>query len=237
MIDYSFFISTFLKLLGALPVTLGLFFCSFFLGAIFSSIILCLRISRNRLLCTFAKMYILVFRGSPLLIQLFLIYYGLGQFEAVRESPLWWIIKEPFMCAVLSLALCTAAYTSEIFRGALIAIDAGEIEAARAIGMSKFLCWRHIIFPVMLRHALPAYSTEAVLMVKSTALASLITVWDVTGVAQQIIQQTYRTMDVFICASVIYLILNFLIIKIYRLLEIWLTPGQRRAPIFLLLFS
>lgn len=227
MIDLPFLSETFLKLLAALPVTLGLFFSSFVLGGVLALGILALRMSKNWLLSGFARGYILVFRGSPLLIQLFLIYYGLGQFELIRHSVIWPVLREPFACAVVALALCTASYTAEILRGGLLAIPAGQIEAGIACGMSRWLLLRRIIAPIMLRYALPAYSTEAILLVKSTALASLVTVWDVTGVAQQIIQRTYRTMEVFICAALIYLILNFIIVQIYAWLERRLSPCLR----------
>ncbi|OON40931.1 ABC transporter permease [Izhakiella australiensis] len=230
MIDFAFLTDTFLKLSAALPVTLGLFFASFALGGVLALLILAMRMSHNRLLSGFARLYILVFRGSPLMIQLFLIYYGLGQFEVIRHSFVWPVLREPFFCAVVALALCTASYTAEILRGALLAIPPGQIEAGMACGMSRFLLLRRIIAPVMLRYALPAYSTEAILLVKSTALASLVTVWDVTGVAQQIIQRTYRTMEVFVCAALIYLILNFLIVQAYAWLERRLTPRHRQLP-------
>ncbi|HDH7805838.1 TPA: ABC transporter permease subunit [Raoultella ornithinolytica] len=181
-IDVAFLSDTFLKLCAALPVTLGLFICSFLCGGVLAVGVLALRMSRWPLLSNVAKGYILVFRGSPLLIQLFLIYYGLGQFGVIRHSFLWPLLL------------------------------------------------RRIIAPVMLRYALPAYSTEAILLVKSTALASLVTVWDVTGVAQQIIQRTYRTMEVFLCAAVIYLLLNFIIVQLYALLERRLTPHTRQTP-------
>jgi len=228
MIDFPFLSDTFLKLAAALPVTLGLFFSSLLLGGVLAMGILAMRMSRHPLLSGFARAYILVFRGSPLMIQLFLIYYGLGQFAVIRHSVIWPVLREPFFCAVVALALCTASYTAEIFRGGLLAIPAGQIEAGMACGMSRWLLLRRIIAPVMLRYALPAYSTEAILLVKSTALASLVTVWDVTGVAQQIIQRTYRTMEVFVCAALIYLILNFIIVQIYAWIERRLTP-QRRA--------
>ncbi|WP_034944975.1 ABC transporter permease [Erwinia oleae] len=227
MIDFAFLSDTLLKLSAALPVTLGLFFASFVLGGLLALAILAMRMSRNPLLSGFARAYILVFRGSPLLIQLFLIYYGLGQFEVIRHSFVWPVLREPFFCAVAALALCTASYTAEIFRGGLLAIPNGQIEAGLACGMSRWLLLRRIIAPVMLRYAQPAYSTEAILLVKSTALASLVTVWDVTGVAQQIIQRTYRTMEVFICAALIYLILNFIIVQIYAWIERGLSPRPR----------
>lgn len=227
MIDFAFLTDTFLKLAAALPVTLGLFFASLVLGGMLALVILAMRMSRNPLLSGFARLYILVFRGSPLMIQLFLIYYGLGQFEVIRHSFVWPVLREPFFCAVVALALCTASYTAEIFRGGLLAIPAGQIEAGMACGMSRWLLLRRIIAPIMLRYALPAYSTEAILLVKSTALASLVTVWDVTGVAQQIIQRTYRTMEVFVCAALIYLILNFIIVQIYAWIERRLSPRLR----------
>lgn len=229
MIDFPFLTETFLRLAAALPVTLGLFFASFLFGGVLAMLILAMRMSRNLLLSGFAQGYILIFRGSPLMIQLFMIYYGLGQFAAIRHSFIWPVLREPFFCAVVALALCTASYTAEIFRGGLLAIPSGQIEAGMACGMSRWLLLRRIVVPVMLRYALPAYSTEAILLVKSTALASLVTVWDVTGVAQQIIQRTYRTMEVFVCAALIYLILNFIIVQIYAWIERRLTP--RLCPV------
>jgi octopine/nopaline transport system permease protein len=134
------------------------------------------------------------------------------------------------MCAVLSLALCTAGYTAEIIRGGLMAVPVGQIEAGYSIGLSGFGLLRRVIGPIALRQCLPAYSTEAVLLVKSTALASLVTVWEVTGVAQQIIQQTYRTTEVFICAALIYLFLNFIIVRALGMLETRLSRHLRAAP-------
>lgn len=230
--DIEFMLSTMKTLLAALPMTLALFALSVFFGGILALLIVWMRVSGNAIARNFAKGYIFVFRGSPLLIQMFLIFYGLGQFGFIRYSFLWPALREPFVCAVLSLALCTAGYSAEIFRFGLRAIPAKEIEAARSIGMSGFLLTRRILAPIAFRHALPAYSTEVVMMVKSTALASLVTVWEVTGVAQRLISQTYRTMEVFLCAAAIYLILNFIILQAMALLEYKLTPHRRAAPLF-----
>jgi octopine/nopaline transport system permease protein len=131
---------------------------------------------------------------------------------------------------VLSLALCTAGYSAEIFRGGIRSVPPREIEAARSIGMSGFLLVRRIIAPIAFRYALPAYSTEVVLMMKSTSLASLVTVWEVTGVAQRLISHTYRTMEVFLCAALIYLVLNFIVLQAMALLEYSLSRHQRAAP-------
>ncbi len=227
IMDVDFLFETLLKLGRAVPVTLSLVGSTLLLGAVLACLILALRVSPYRALNHAARLYVFLFRGTPLLIQIFLIYYGVGQFQIVRESVMWLMLREPYACAVLSFSLCTAAYTSEIFRGALRSVPAGQIEAGMACGMPRWTLWRRIIAPITLRYALPAYSTEAVMMVKASALASLITVWEVTGVAQQIIQQSYRTLEVFLCAALIYLLINFLITRGLALLEYRLSPHLR----------
>jgi octopine/nopaline transport system permease protein len=228
--DFAFLSSTMVTLLAALPMTLALFICSITLGGLLALLLVWMRTGGNPFLMNFAKAYIFVFRGSPLLIQMFLVFYGLGQFGIIRYSFLWPLLREPFVCAVLSLALCTAGYTAEIFRGGIRAVSPKEIEAARSIGMSGFMLVRRILAPIAFRHALPAYSTEVVLMMKSTALASLVTVWEVTGVAQRLISHTYRTMEVFLCAAIIYLVLNFVILQAMGLLEYYLSRHRRAIP-------
>jgi octopine/nopaline transport system permease protein len=225
--DFTFIASTLRTLLAALPVTLALFSLSLVIGGFLALGMVWMRVHQNPLLRNFAKGYIFIFRGSPLMIQLFLIFYGLGQFGVIRHSFAWPALREPFVCAVLALSLCTAGYTAEIFRAGLRAVPPREIEAARAIGMSGSLLVRRILAPIAFRHALPAYSTEVVMMVKSTALASLVTVWDVTGVAQRLIAQTYRTMEVFLCAALIYLTLNFVILQAMAYWEHRLSPHKR----------
>ncbi len=228
--DFDFLSSTMITLLQAVPMTLLLFSLSIVTGGLLALVIVSMRVSGNPILSGFAKGYIFVFRGSPLLIQMFLIFYGLAQFSIIRYSFLWPFLREPVVCAILSLALCTAGYTAEIFRGGIRAVSPKEIEAARSIGMSRLLLVRRIIAPIAFRHALPAYSTEIVLMMKSTALASLVTVWEVTGVAQRLISHTYRTMEVFLCAAIIYLVLNFIILQGMALLEYSLSRHRRAAP-------
>lgn len=232
MIDFAFLFDTLLKLLAALPTTLTLFASSLSLGLLLSLAVVSMRVSRCRLLSYPARCYIMVFRGTPLIIQMYLIYYGLGQLPVIRDSFLWVVLRTSYGCAVVSLALCTAGYTAEIIRGGLLSIPYGQIEAGQAIGMSRWALLRRIIAPVTLRQILPAYSTEAILMLKATALASLITVWDVTGVAQQIIQRTYRTMEVFACAALIYLVLNYIIVRTIGWFEHRLTPHLRDRPVY-----
>ncbi|NTJ10038.1 ABC transporter permease [Rhizobium lusitanum] len=228
--DFTFLSSTMITLLQAVPMTLLLFSLSIVSGGVLALVIVAMRVSGNPILMGFAKGYIFVFRGSPLLIQMFLVFYGLAQFSFIRYSFLWPFLREPVVCAILSLALCTAGYTAEIFRGGIRAVSPKEIEAARSIGMSRLLLVRRIIAPIAFRHALPAYSTEIVLMMKSTALASLVTVWEVTGVAQRLISHTYRTMEVFLCAAIIYLVLNFIILQGMALLEYSLSRHRRAIP-------
>jgi octopine/nopaline transport system permease protein len=228
--DFAFLSDTMGQLLAVTPLTLELWISCIALGGLLALLVVWARVSGVYPLEKLAAAYIFVFRGSPLLIQMFLVYYGLSQFTEVRHSFVWPILRDPFNSAVISLALCTAGYTAEIFRGGLMAVPGREIEAGRAIGMSRFMLLRRIIAPIALRQALPAYSTEIVLMMKSTALASLVTVWEVTGVAQRIISHTYRTFEVFLCAAAIYLVLNFIIIRLLGLLEHRLSPHLRDRP-------
>lgn len=229
MPDFAFLGDTLAQLLAVTPTTVALFGLSVAAGFVLAVGLATMR-AAGGLAAACSRVYVFVFRGSPLLIQLFLVYYGLGQFPVVRHSLLWPVLRQPFWCAVVALALCTAGYTAEILRGGLLAVPPGQIEAARASGMSGSLLLRRIIAPIALRAALPAYSTEVVLMVKSTALASLVTVWEITGTAQRIIAHTYRTMEVFLCAAAIYLTLNFIILRLLGLLERALSAHERAAP-------
>ena len=166
--------------------------------------------------------YIFFFRGTPLLIQLFLVYYGLAQFDAVRESFMWPYLRDPFWCATATMTLHTAAYIAEILRGAIQAIPPGEIEAARALGMSRFKTLVHIVLPRAARIGLPAYSNEVILMLKASSLASTVTLLELTGMTRTIIARNYQTVDMFLAAGAIYLIMSFVLIQGFKLLERWL---------------
>ncbi len=163
--------------------------------------------------------YIYFFRGTPLLVQIFLVYYGASQFEAVRESFLWPILKQPYWCAIIAFSLNTAAYSAELFRSAIQAIPSGEIEAAEAMGMSKSVQIRRIIMPRAFGIALPAYGNEVILMLKGSALASTITLLDLTGMARTIIARTYTPLEMFLAAGVVYLAISALIIALFRFME------------------
>ncbi len=166
--------------------------------------------------------YIFFFRGTPLLVQLFLVYYGLAQFDAVRNSALWPYLRDPFWCTVLTMTLHTAAYIAEILRGALQAIPRGEVEAARALGMSKAKAMYYILLPRAARIGLPAYSNEVILMLKASALASTVTLLELTGMARTIIARTYLPVEIFFAAGVFYLLISFVLVQGFKVLERWL---------------
>jgi polar amino acid transport system permease protein len=177
-----------------------------------------MRVSRRKGLSRFAYGYIYLFRGTPVLTQLFLIYYGLSQFEAVRQSALWPILRDPFPCALIALSLNMAAYVAEVLRGGIEGVPAGEREAGLAAGLSPFQLYRLVILPRAIRIALPALSNEMVVQMKSTALVSTITLLDLTGAARRIEARTYST-DALFVAGVIYVILTWAIGRGFRLAE------------------
>jgi octopine/nopaline transport system permease protein len=217
--DYVFLFDTLSQLLAGVPLLLKLASISIAAGAVLALCLALMRLSGSRVLSAIAQAYVFVFRGTPLLVQIFLIYYGLGQFPEVRQSFAWPLLREPYWCALLAFTLNTGAYSSEIIRGGILSVPFGQIEAARACGMPRSLIFRRIIAPQGLRVVLPAYGNELILMTRSTALASVITLMEVTGIASTIISETFRAVEVFICAGAIYLFINFVISRAIALLE------------------
>jgi octopine/nopaline transport system permease protein len=217
--DASFLVSTLLQLLAGVPLMLKLATISVAAGAMLALGLAVLRLSGSWILSAVAQGYVFAFRGTPLLVQIFLIYYGLGQFPEIRQSIAWPFLREPYWCALLAFTLNSAAYASEIIRGGILSVPFGQIEAARACGMAPWLIFRRIVVPQGLRVVLPAYGNEIILMTRSTSLASVITLMEVTGIASTIISETFRAIEVFICAGSIYLLLNFLISRGIAILE------------------
>lgn len=229
--DLAFLWETWLTLLTGLPLTLKLAGCSVLCGGVLAMLLAVMRLSGNPFLAWPARGFVFVFRGTPLLVQIFLVYYGLGQFRPTLQAwGIWWFFREPYWCALTALALNTAAYSSEILRGALLSVPAGQIEAARACGMGRLTLLRRITGPIALRQALPGYSNEIVSMVKSTSLASVITLTEVTFIAQKIISQTFRAVEIFLAAGSMYLIVNILVTRAIMLLEYRLSPHRRAPP-------
>ena len=177
------------------------------------------RLSENRVVHGLATAYSLFFRGTPLLVQIFLIYFGLGQFDFVRSSFLWPLLREAYVCALITFSLNTAAYSGEIVRGGILAVPRGEIEAAKAAGMSTFTTYRLVILPRAFSIVLPAYSNEVIILMKGTALASTITLLELMGMAQLAASDTYQPILVFGIAGVIYYVLTLLISGLFRILE------------------
>ena len=217
--DLELMASSFPKLLNATLVTLKLLSLSLIFGLILGLFFAILRLNKNIFLNKFSYFYSYVFRGTPLLVQIFIIYFGLGQIEFLRSSFLWIILKEPYWCAIIAFSLNTGAYTSEILRSAFETIDKGFLEAGDSLGISKKIIFYKIQIPIAIRQSLPAYGNEIILMLKGTSLASTVTLMDLTGVAKYIISTTFKPIEVFIVAGGIYLFMTFLIHNLIKYLE------------------
>ncbi len=174
---------------------------------------------QNALFSLLPKAYIYFFRGTPLIVQMYMIYYGAGQFELLRESIFWPIFKEAYVCALIAFSLNTAAYTAEILRGAIVATPYGEIEAGRSCGMSDWLVMRRIILPSSFRRALPAYGNEVIFMLHGSALAGVITIVDLFGAARIVNSRHFVPFESFITAGLFYLLLTFAIIWFFKRIE------------------
>ena len=212
-------INSFPKLLNAAAITLKLLSVSLIIGLFIGLLFAILRLNKNIFINRFAYGYSYLFRGTPLLVQIFIIYFGLGQIEYLRTTFLWTILKEPYWCAIIAFALNTGAYTSEILRSAFQTIKPGIIEAGKSLGISNKIIFYKIQIPIAIRQSLPAYGNEIILMMKGTSLASTVTIMDLTGVAKYIISTTFRPVEVFIVAGGIYLFMTFIIHNVIKFLE------------------
>ena len=217
--DIELMLSSFPKLLGATVITLKLLSVSLVIGLFIGLIFAILRLNKNIFINRFAYGYSYIFRGTPLLVQIFIIYFGLGQIEYLRSTVLWVILKEPYWCAIIAFALNTGAYTSEILRSAFQTIKPGLIEAGKSLGISNKIIFYKIQIPIAIRQSLPAYGNEIILMMKGTSLASTVTLMDLTGVAKYIISTTFKPVEVFIVAGGIYLFMTFIIHNVIKYLE------------------
>jgi len=212
-------IESFPRLLNATKLTIELTLLSLFFGIFVGAFFALLRTSKNRVFYYISYYYSYIFRGTPLLVQIFIIYFGLAQIEFIRESFLWIFLKEPYSCAILAFTLNTGAYTSEIFRSAFETINKGILEASKSLGINNVQTFLKIKLPIAIKQSLPAYGNEMVLMLKGTSLASTVTLLDLTGVAKHIISTTFRPVEVFILAGSIYLIMTFIIHNFIKFLE------------------
>ncbi|UQY34975.1 ABC transporter permease [Pseudomonas fulva] len=204
---------------GGVLVTLKLLAIALFFGLLLAIPLALMRTSRSPWVNGPAWLYTYVIRGTPMLVQLFLVYYGLAQFEAVRESVLWPYLSNATFCACVAFAINTSAYSAEILAGSLKATPHGEIEAARAMGMSRAKLYRRILLPSALRRALPQYSNEVIMMLHTTSLASIVTLIDITGAARTVSSQYYLPFEAFITAGLFYLCLTFILVRLFKVAE------------------
>jgi len=217
--DFALVIDSIPKMLMGIGLTFQLLFLSAFLGLILAVILLLMRMSNRWYLVVPSMVHIYIFRGTPILVQIFIIYNGLPQFEFIRESILWPILREPFGCAIVALSLNVGAYVSEILRGGVLGVDRGLSEAGAALGLSKTQRAIYIVSPIAIRLAIPAYSNDFVSLMKSTALVSTITLADMMGIALTIYGETYAPYEIFISLAIIYMILTWIIQKSFGRFE------------------
>ncbi len=203
---------SFFKIIQGIPLTLQVVIIATILGFILAILVALMRISGRGILSIPAYYFVYLIRGTPLLLQLYFVYYGLGQFSFIRESFLWPILREPYWCGIITLTISTGAYSSEIIRGGIMSVSKGYLEASNALGMSKFMTFIKVTLPITFRQALPAYGNELILMVKASSLISIITLMEITGIARTIISKTYAPVEIFLVAGSIYLFINFLIV-------------------------
>jgi octopine/nopaline transport system permease protein len=228
--DLEFLARIIPEIAAGVPVTILLVVQSLILGFALAVAVALLRLSPNRVLSGTAYGFVYVFRSTPLLVQIFLIYYGSGQFRPfLQDLGLWVFFRDAWFCAILALTLNTGAYTSEIIRGGIQSVPLGQLEAGRAVGMSSLQLFRRLTFPIAMRQALPAYGNEIILMVKASSLASTITILEITGIAKTIIASSFRPVEVFIVAGAFYLLMNFVVTQAIRYAEYRLSPKSPAA--------
>lgn len=217
------------RYLDGAQTTLELLLISLLIGLAGAIPLAVLRTLPYRWLSTPVWLYTYIFRGTPMLVQLFLIYYGLAQFEWMQQSRLWPLFSSAWFCACLTFALNTCAYTTEIIAGSIRALPHGEIEAAKSLGMSRAVMLRRIVLPAALRRALPAYSNEVIFMLHGTSLASIVTIMDLTGVARDVNATYYIPFEAFITAAIFYFLLTLTLVGLFHKAEArWLKPLMPR---------
>lgn len=217
--DYNVVLDSLPLYFSGVLVTLKLLVIALVFGLALAVPLGLMRVSKQPVVNFPAWLYTYAIRGTPMLVQLYLLYYGLAQFEAVRASVLWPYLSNATFCACLAFAINTSAYSAEILAGSLKTIPPGEIEAAKAVGMSRFKLYRRILLPSALRRALPQYSNEVIMMLQTTSLASIVTLIDITGAARTVNAQYYLPFEAYITAGLFYLGLTFILVRLFKLAE------------------
>jgi len=217
------------RLLDGLLTTLEIVALAIVVGAVLSLPVALARLSPNRVLNGAAISYTTFFRGTPLLAQTFLVYYGAGSFRPfLQDVGLWWFFRDAFNCVVLTFALNTAAYQAEILRGAISGLAKGQFEAAKALGLGPVVTMRKVILPQALIVALRPYGNEIILMIKGSAVASVVTVFDLMGATRLAFSRTFD-FSIYIYAAVLYLALVEILRRVWNVLERRLTRHLKPA--------
>ncbi|MGH1426637.1 MAG: ABC transporter permease [Arenicella sp.] len=226
--DWNIVWDNFPRLLDGLFVTVQITSLGVAIGSIIAVVLAMMHISNIAILKWPASTFVLFIRGTPLLVQLFLIYYGSGQFRHELDAiGLWTYFRETYFCAVLALALNTGAYSAEIFIGSIKSVDKKQVEAGRAYGMSGITLYRRVIFPQALRIAWSAYANEIIFIMQATSLVSIITLLDLTGVAGKIISKTFAVYEVYIAVALMYLAFTYTLVFIFSRIEKYLRRHER----------
>jgi arginine/ornithine transport system permease protein len=220
MIDWPVIVAAFPEFMSGLRVTLTLLVIALVTGFVVSIPLAMARVSKNQLVSTPVFLFTYVIRGTPLLVQMFMVYHGLAQFEWMRQSALWPFFRDAWFCAWLVFSISTTAYTTEIFAGALRETPSGELEAAQSLGMTRMQIYTRILWPGALRRALPQYSNEVVGLMHATAIASTVTLVEITRVARDVYYNHLSPVESFGVAAVFYFILTFSVVGLFKLLEL-----------------
>lgn len=197
-------------------ITIQLTAVSLSIGALLGVSIAIVGISKNKYLKLIADTLVYIIKGTPMLVQIFLLYYGLAQLTIIKQSYLWYLFKKPFFCASVALSINSAAYMCSLIKNAITSIPKGQILAGQTLGLQKSTIVKRIIAPQVIKNIIPAYSNEAIILLKSTSLASSITLMDTMGVANNIIAKTYNVTETLIIVALIYIVLNFILTKILK---------------------
>lgn len=219
MFDWPVVLAALPDFFRGLRVTLILLAIALATGFVLSIPLAMARVSQNKWLSTPIFLFTYVIRGTPLLVQMFMVYHGLAQFEWMRQSPVWFLFKDAWFCAWLVFSISTTAYTTEIFAGALRQTPSGELEAAQSLGLTRFQTYARILWPGALRRALPQYSNEVVGLMHATAVASTVTLVEITRVARDVYYNHLSVTDSFGVAAIFYFVLTFTVVGIFKLLE------------------
>jgi len=216
------------RLLDGFWTTIGITSLSVLIGLMLAVPVALMRLSDYKFLKWPSYIFTFYFRGTPLLVQLFLVYYGSGQFRVeLTELGLWQYFRGAYFCAVLTLTLNTCAYTAEIFRGAIKSVPIGVIEAGRACGMSGVLLNRRVVLPQAIRIAWPAYGNEIIFLMQASSLVSIITLLDLTGVARRIISETFAVYEVYILVALLYLVITYILAFFFKRVENYLQRHKK----------